>query len=72
MFEDKVVITCVKNGPARVEGRFSLIFPDGEERQIDGRISLCRCGMSNLMPICDGEHKNCVPMHDDRKPKNLF
>ncbi len=65
--KDKVKVTCVKNGPARIEGQFVLIKPNGEEQEIDGRVSLCRCGMSDIMPLCDGQHKNCVPMHDDRE-----
>lgn len=62
----KVTITCVNNGPARVSGTFLLILPSGEEQEIDGTIALCRCGVSNLMPLCDGSHKNCIPKHDDK------
>jgi len=66
MSENKTVITCVNNGPARVEGKFTVVFPDGKEQEFDGKLSLCRCGMSEKMPLCDGNHKNCVPRHDDR------
>ncbi len=66
MEENKVKITCVNNGPARIEGTFTLVFPNGTEKELTGPLSLCRCGMSNAMPLCDGEHKNCVPRHDDR------
>ncbi len=68
--EDNLVrVICVNNGPARIEGKFVLVFPDGTEEMIDGRRSICRCGMSALMPICDGSHKNCVPRHDDALKK---
>ncbi len=67
MSEQKTVITCVNNGPARIAGDFTLVYPDGREEEISGRISLCRCGMSGNMPICDGSHKNCVPRHDERE-----
>lgn len=67
MEKETVKITCVNNGPARVEGTFTLVFPDGKEMKIeDGRLSICRCGMSEKMPLCDGAHKNCVPRHDNR------
>ena len=69
MYEEKVEITCVKNGPARINGNFKLIFPTGEEKTISGRLSICRCGMSEKMPLCDGAHKNCTPQHDDRVNK---
>lgn len=59
-------ITCVNNGPARVEGKFILVSPDGSEQEIEGRLSLCRCGISEKMPLCDGNHKNCTPRHDER------
>lgn len=67
MNNEKTIITCVKNGPARVEGDFELVFPNGETKQISGRISLCRCGISEKMPLCDGAHKNCIPRHDERE-----
>lgn len=63
---EKVKIRCIKNGPARVHGDFEVEFPDGTIKEISGVISLCRCGISEKMPLCDGAHKNCIPKHDDR------
>jgi len=51
-------ITVVSNGPIRVEGAFSIVDPEGREFGLAGRtlISLCRCGLSENKPFCDGSH----------------
>jgi len=51
-------ITVVNNGPIRVEGEFSIVDPEGREFGLAGRtlISLCRCGLSENKPFCDGAH----------------
>ena len=58
--DEKVTITCTPNGPLRISGSF--VIKDGEGREFDlaGRtiISLCRCGMSQNKPFCDGSHRN--------------
>ena len=52
-------ITPLINGPLRVEGEFSICDPEGKEFGLAGRtaISLCRCGLSENKPFCDGSHK---------------
>ena len=56
--DEKIIITCTPNGPLRIAG--GLVIKDGEGREFDlgGRtmISLCRCGMSQNKPFCDGSH----------------
>lgn len=51
-------ITVVNNGPIRIEGEFSIVDPEGKEFGLAGRtlISLCRCGLSENKPFCDGAH----------------
>jgi len=51
-------ITVVNNGPIRVEGEFSIVDPEGRGFGLAGRtlISLCRCGLSENKPFCDGAH----------------
>ena len=54
-------ITVLKNGPLRLEGEnLSLVDPTGAAYGLGGRtvVSLCRCGMSNNKPFCDGNHKH--------------
>jgi len=47
------------HGPVRVEGDFILADAEGNEYGLGGRtsISLCRCGLSQNKPFCDGAHR---------------
>jgi CDGSH iron-sulfur domain-containing protein 3 len=45
------------NGPLEVSGDFQLIDSDGNEYQKKAKVYLCRCGLSNKKPFCDGSHK---------------
>ena len=51
-------ITCLNNGPLRIEGEFAILDPSGAAFGLAGRtvISLCRCGHSENKPFCDGSH----------------
>ena len=51
--------TIVNNGPIRLEGEFTIQDLDGNVYGLAGRtvISLCRCGMAENKPFCDGSHK---------------
>jgi CDGSH-type Zn-finger protein len=53
-----VHITVKPNGPLRVEGHIVLKDADGKEWDLTGKpaISLCRCGLSEKRPFCDGSH----------------
>ena len=52
-------VTVNNNGPIRIEGEFELCDPTGATFGLAGRtvISLCRCGLSENKPFCDGAHK---------------
>lgn len=52
-------VTVIANGPLRLEGDFSLVDEQGREFGLGGRskISLCRCGLSENKPFCDGAHR---------------
>ena len=56
--EAAVHITVRPNGPLRVEGHIVLKDADGQEWDLTGKpaISLCRCGLSEKRPFCDGAH----------------
>lgn len=50
-------ITIRPGGPLVIEGEFNLV--DGEGKPIQPRLkmaSLCRCGLSDNQPFCDGAH----------------
>jgi len=49
-------IKVFKGGPLLVEGIFRLVLPNGEEKEVTNP-HLCRCGMSNNKPFCDGSHR---------------
>lgn len=52
-------ITVNNNGSLRVEGDFEIVDKDGNQYHLGGRelVSICRCGLSNNKPFCDGAHK---------------
>ncbi len=52
-------ITVKINGSLRVEGDFTLVDAEGKQYGLGGRasVSLCRCGMSQNKPFCDGSHR---------------
>ena len=52
-------ITVNNNGSLKVEGDFEIADKNGNLYGLEGReiISICRCGLSNNKPFCDGSHK---------------
>ena len=55
--DEDVIVTLKPHGAVAINGNFILIDEDGNEQKISGRVSICRCGLSQKMPICDGTHK---------------
>jgi CDGSH iron-sulfur domain-containing protein 3 len=58
--EDKSVVNLEvrKNGPLRVIAKqIILTHSDGTEEIKEDITSICRCGLSQKMPFCDGAHK---------------
>ncbi len=55
---EPVRITVRPNGPLRVEGHIVLQDADGKTWDLAGKpaVSLCRCGLSEKRPFCDGSH----------------
>ena len=53
-------ITINSNGSIKVQGEFEIVDPQGNVYGLAGRdtISLCRCGLSQNKPFCDGSHKD--------------
>ena len=52
-------ITVRTNGPLKIEGDLTIQDLDGNTYDLGGRtiVSLCRCGLSENKPFCDGSHK---------------
>jgi CDGSH-type Zn-finger protein len=65
----EVTIRMRANGPILVEGPFKLVDSMGREFHLDyskPAIALCRCGQSLKRPFCDGSHKGCGFVSDER------
>ncbi|MGD1894594.1 MAG: CDGSH iron-sulfur domain-containing protein [Cyclobacteriaceae bacterium] len=47
------------NGSLKVEGDFEIVDREGNVYGLGGRtlVSICRCGLSENKPYCDGSHK---------------
>lgn len=58
MTDEQASITPYPDGPFLVRGDIELRTADGEPIERTRRtIALCRCGLSNIKPMCDGTHK---------------
>lgn len=56
--DDDVTITVCPDGPLLVRGPASLQDADGQPVDHDRNvIALCRCGRSQVKPLCDGSHR---------------
>ncbi len=56
----KTTLKVNNNGSLKVTGDFEIVDKDGNVYDLAGRdvISLCRCGLSQNKPFCDGAHRN--------------
>lgn len=54
-----VVITLKENGPIHVRGKVEMRDAAGNIIEVKPAFSLCRCGVSEKKPFCDGAHKTC-------------
>lgn len=47
---------CGVSGPIFVQGGIQIIDPKGKAYEVRNRVTLCRCGMSEHKPFCNGAH----------------
>lgn len=45
------------NGPLFISGDFKVVDAEGHSFTTKKVCSLCRCGLSDKKPFCDGSHK---------------
>ncbi len=71
-----VKVTVQNNGSLRLEGEMIIVDAEGKEFGLGGReaIGLCRCGLSENKPFCDGSHarqgfQSVCPARDLPPPK---
>jgi CDGSH-type Zn-finger protein len=55
--KDYGTIQLKPRGPVTITGSFEVILEDGSVLEKREKVSICRCGMSQKMPFCDGAHK---------------
>jgi CDGSH-type Zn-finger protein len=46
------------NGPLWVTGNIKIVRSDGQPFETRNRVTLCTCGHSTTMPLCDGTHRH--------------
>ena len=58
MASTKIIVN--DNGSLKISGDFEIVDKTGAIYDLGGReqISVCRCGLSQNKPFCDGSHKN--------------
>ena len=52
-----LAIDVVRDGPLRVGGNLTIRAASGREAWRGTATALCRCGLSNDKPFCDGSHR---------------
>lgn len=55
--KDGATIQLKPRGAVTITGTFEIIMEDGTILEKREKVSLCRCGMSQTLPFCDGAHK---------------
>jgi len=53
----KLLIKLMKDGPAILEGNYTMESAELDEHSSSKGVALCRCGASSNKPFCDGTHK---------------
>lgn len=52
-----VSVKVMIDGPVVIKGNFTLINGSSKKEVRDSLISICRCGVSDHKPFCDGQHR---------------
>jgi uncharacterized Fe-S cluster protein YjdI/CDGSH-type Zn-finger protein len=55
--EHPVTVKIMVDGPIVLKGDFSFTYSGISKDFRDGLVSICRCGMSDHQPFCDGQHR---------------
>lgn len=50
-------IVLTQDGPLECRGELQIVTPEGIERARASETWLCRCGLSENKPYCDGSHR---------------
>jgi uncharacterized Fe-S cluster protein YjdI len=55
--EQPVSVKIMTDGPIVIKGSFTLYYSGNKKEIRESMISVCRCGVSDHMPFCDGQHR---------------
>jgi|SRR5665648_268564 len=55
--EYPVSVKVMVDGPIILKGNFTLTYNKNKKEVSEGMISICRCGVSDHQPFCDGQHR---------------
>lgn len=55
--ENPLSVKIMPDGPIVLKGNFTLFYSGTRKEVNNSVISICRCGSSQHMPFCDGQHK---------------
>jgi uncharacterized Fe-S cluster protein YjdI len=55
--EQPVSVKIMTDGPIVIKGSFTLHYSGNKKEIRESMISVCRCGVSDHMPFCDGQHR---------------
>jgi uncharacterized Fe-S cluster protein YjdI len=55
--EQPVSVKVMTDGPIVLKGNFTLLYNGIKKEVNDSIISICRCGVSDHQPFCDGKHR---------------
>lgn len=55
--EEPVSVKIMIDGPIVIKGNFTLVQGENSKDIVDGITSICRCGVSDHQPFCDGRHR---------------
>jgi hypothetical protein len=53
----EVSVKVMVDGPVIIKGNFTLVYNGNKKEVRENLISICRCGVSDHMPFCDGQHR---------------
>ena len=54
---EPVSVKIMPDGPIVLKGSFTISYNGNNKEVRDSMVSICRCGVSDHMPFCDGQHR---------------